>query len=190
MRQGLTDRLRGGSEKMGPELIWRTPRKPGLRGKRWGQKRAEDLIGSAPRSTTGAEARGRLDWERARATWGGRQARRPAASRKLEDSSRTRLMPCHRGRRNGRIDEDNPDNRPLLASTSTDNVLFATIGRGQAGEVGLGRYASGRSKADQTIRFQEHDSARWRSWEAGTYYMVVVLFSGPVACLPLRDRGC
>ena len=54
-----------------------------------------------------------------------------------------------------------------------------------------------RSKADQTVRFQEHvhviippPRTTLKSREAGTYFIFIVLFSGPLRICPLRHRRC
>jgi hypothetical protein len=53
------------------------------------------------------------------------------------------------------------------------------------------------SKADQTVRFQEHFQviapplrSTWESREAGAYFIFIVLFPGLVARLFLRHRHC
>lgn len=71
-------------------------------------------------------------------------------------------MPGQGGRRNGRVDEDS---RPLLVSsredlslrsTSSENVLFAIEGDEDEPETSALEDTHQRSKADQTVRFQEH----------------------------------
>jgi sodium-coupled neutral amino acid transporter 11 len=94
-------------------------------------------------------------------------------------------MPGRGGRRNGRVDEDS---RPLLVSSredlsltspSTDNVLFAIDGDEDEQETSALEDTHPRSKADQTVRFQEHVQviapplrSTLESREAGTYCMV------------------
>jgi sodium-coupled neutral amino acid transporter 11 len=74
-------------------------------------------------------------------------------------------MPGQGGRRNGRVDEE--DSRPLLVSsredlslrsTSTENILFAIEGDEDEPETSAleDTDTHRRSKADQTVRFQEH----------------------------------
>ena len=108
-------------------------------------------------------------------------------------------MPGRGGRRYGRVNEDSrhlvSSREDLsLMSSSTDNVLFSIDGDG--GEQAASWEASAledtqrRSKADQTVRFQEHVHViappLWstlKSREAGTYFIFF-------ARLSLRHRRC
>jgi sodium-coupled neutral amino acid transporter 11 len=99
-------------------------------------------------------------------------------------------MPGRGGRRNGRVDEDS---RPLLVSSredlsltspSTESVLFAIDGDEDEQETSALEDTHRRSKADQTVRFQDHVQviapplrSTLESREAGTYFMVISLFS-------------
>ena len=73
-------------------------------------------------------------------------------------------MPGRGGRQNGRVDEDS---RPLLVSSredlsstltspSTENVLFSVDGDEDEHETSALEDTHRRSKADQTVRFEEH----------------------------------
>lgn len=71
-----------------------------------------------------------------------------------------------------------------LESTSTDNIFFAADGDEDERETPGLEDTHWRSKADQTVRFQEHVQvivpllrSTSESREAGTYSIVIVLFS-------------
>jgi hypothetical protein len=114
------------------------------------------------------------------------------------------------GRRNGRVDEDS---RPLLVSShedlsttltpaSTENVLFSVEGDEDEHETSALEDTHRRSKADQTVRFEEHVQviapplrSTTQSREAGTYCTVIVIVFRVARLSPFIDvgrllRGC
>ena len=110
-------------------------------------------------------------------------------------------MPGRDGRRNGRVDEDS---RPLLSredlsttltpSASTDNVLFSVDGDEDVLETSALEDTSRRSKADQTVRFEEQVHvippplrSTTESREAGMCRIVIVFVTW-VAHLSLCHR--
>lgn len=107
------------------------------------------------------------------------------------------------GRRNGRVDEDS---RPLLVnsredlsttltSASTGNVLFSVDGDEDEHETSALEGTPRRSKADQTVRFEEQVQviapplrSTTESREAGMYCAVIIVFFGLYLCLCFYRR--